>query len=146
MILISHRGNIDGKNTARENHPDYIQESLDEGYNAEIDIWVEEGSPYSGHDAPQYKLTENWLLERADKLWIHCKNFKAMEWFHQRAGFNYFWHQGDDFTLTSGGFIWTYPGRELSEYSVSVKPEETDENPTDCYGVCSDFVGRFRRE
>ena len=25
MILISHRGNINDKNTERENHPDYIE-------------------------------------------------------------------------------------------------------------------------
>ena len=25
---------------------------------------------------------------------------------------NYFWHQTDDFTLTSHGYIWTYPGKK----------------------------------
>ena len=28
MILISHRGNINGKNPSMENHPDYIKKSL----------------------------------------------------------------------------------------------------------------------
>ena len=32
MILISHRGNLTGKNPERENHPDYIKEALDLGF------------------------------------------------------------------------------------------------------------------
>ena len=39
MILIAHRGNIDGINTSKENHPDYIKSALDSGFYAEIDLW-----------------------------------------------------------------------------------------------------------
>ena len=28
--------------------------------------------------------------------------------------FNYFWHQNDKFTLTSKGYIWTFPGNKYS--------------------------------
>ena len=38
MILISHRGNINGRDEDRENHPEYIQEALDRGYDVEIDL------------------------------------------------------------------------------------------------------------
>ena len=38
MILISHRGNIDGKNEVWENHPKYIIEALEAGYDFEIDV------------------------------------------------------------------------------------------------------------
>ena len=37
MILISHRGNIDGKIVERENHPEYIDEAIALGYDVEID-------------------------------------------------------------------------------------------------------------
>ena len=82
MILISHRGNINGKNEERENAPDYIDEAIAEGYDVEVDVWMtEDGFLYSGHDEPQYRITQHWLEERNKKLWIHCKSFDAMRWF-----------------------------------------------------------------
>ena len=39
MILISHRGNINGKNTEKENHPSYIDEAIKGEYDVEIDVW-----------------------------------------------------------------------------------------------------------
>ena len=43
MILISHRGNIDGPNEVRENSPYYIMEALEAGYDVEIDLWSRNG-------------------------------------------------------------------------------------------------------
>jgi hypothetical protein len=54
MILISHRGNLNGPNPERENHPDYIWEALRAGYEVEIDVWWVEGKFKLGHDEPQY--------------------------------------------------------------------------------------------
>jgi hypothetical protein len=54
MILISHRGNISGPNPERENHPDYILEALQAGYEVEIDVWFVDGKFKLGHDGPQY--------------------------------------------------------------------------------------------
>ena len=34
--------------------------------------------------------------------------------------FNYFWHENDRFTITSKGYLWTYPGNKYSENSVIV--------------------------
>ena len=38
MLLIAHRGNINGPDKAKENHPDYINKAIEAGYNVEIDI------------------------------------------------------------------------------------------------------------
>ena len=38
MILISHRGNLDGPQPENENRPDYIEKAL-LNYNVEIDIF-----------------------------------------------------------------------------------------------------------
>jgi hypothetical protein len=50
MILISHRGNINGKIVEKENHPDYIDEAINLDYDVEIDIWMIEGILMLGHD------------------------------------------------------------------------------------------------
>ena len=144
QLLIAHRGNINGKNEERENDPDYIDEAIDKGYDVEVDVWMEDGFLYLGHDNPQYRILQHWLEERVEKLWIHCKNFEAMRWFTLIGGFNHFWHQEDDFTLTSKGIIWTYTGKETTPKSICVLPENSNNEVGECLGVCSDYIENYR--
>ena len=51
--LISHRGNMKGKNPDRENHPDYIMEALNKGYHVEVDVHYKDGDLYLGHNEPK---------------------------------------------------------------------------------------------
>jgi hypothetical protein len=144
--LISHRGNINGSIPHNENHPDYIDEAIHVGFDVEIDVWMIEGILYLGHDEPQYGITQHWLNERYEKLWIHCKNVEAMEWFNMIGGFNYFWHQNDDYTLTSKNILWVYPGKKLTANSICVMPEINNLDKyilNECLGVCSDNISKF---
>ena len=72
--FIAHRGNIDGIHEKYENHPDYIDDAIAEGYDVEIDVWDIDGTLYLGHDKPEYKIDQNYLLDRKDVLWCHAKN------------------------------------------------------------------------
>jgi hypothetical protein len=153
MKLIAHRGNVTGPNPLRENSLEYIDESIKLGYDVEIDIrYVEwEHQLYLGHDECQYPVSMLWLNQRKDKLWIHCKNLSSLKVFcDSPVNFNYFWHQTDDFTLTSTHYIWTYPGKPYTHKSVIVMPECSADKSTsvtikdyDCYGICSDYVGEI---
>ena len=145
MILISHRGNIKGKNTEKENHPNYIDEAITLGYDVEIDLWSIEGVLLLGHDSPQYGISQHWLNERINKLWIHCKNIEAMEWMDNIAGFIYFWHEEDTVTLTTFGHIWAYPGKQPINNSIAVMPEIHNEEVTQCKGVCSDYIENYKK-
>ena len=71
MILISHRGNINGKSN-RENQPEYIQEALVRDFDVEVDIWYTDGEFWLGHDGPQYQIKESFLEN--SRLWCHSKN------------------------------------------------------------------------
>lgn len=145
MILISHRGNITGKFPSQENHPNYIDMALLEGYDVEIDIWFYNNSFYLGHDKPQYDVSLEWLNERKKKLWVHCKNIKAVEYFNTfLKEYNYFWHQEDTVTLTSKNFIWAYPGNQPIKYSIAVMPEIFDDSLNSCLGVCSDNIQKYK--
>ena len=151
MKLISHRGNINGPNSLEENKPEYIDIAINEGYDVEIDIWynVFDDSFYLGHDETQYIITLYWLAQRMDHLWIHCKNIDALYYFSSKTGgYNYFWHQEDDFALTSKGYIWTYPGKSYTSNSIVVMPEWKDLDWDQlkvmaCYGICSDYVSKL---
>ena len=78
MKLISHRGNLNGPNKERENHPDYIWEALQAGYEVEIDVWWIDGKFMLGHDKPQYNFPFSLIERYYSKLWIHCKNMEAL--------------------------------------------------------------------
>ena len=147
MILISHRGNINGKNVEKENNPDYIDEAITLGYDVEIDIWSRDGILYLGHDTYQYKTDIYWLEKRLSRLWIHCKNIEALEvsyWFRNIENFHYFWHQEDTVTLTSKGYIWAYPGKQPIKNSISVMPELFNDNISQCLGICSDYIQNYK--
>ena len=144
MILISHRGNTNGKLPSAENRPDYIDEAIGFGFDVEIDVWLIDGVIFLGHDEPQYGITQQWLNERVDKLWIHCKNVEALEWFNIIDGFNYFWHEEDTATLTSKLFIWAYPGKQPIKCSIAVMPEIYNDDVTQCVGICSDVIQNYK--
>lgn len=144
--FISHRGNIEGRNKSRENHPSYIDNAIEAGYDAEIDVWVIEGTFWLGHDEPQYGVTMDWLNTRSDNLWIHCKNIEAVEWFSGFDGFWWFWHETDTVTLTSGRHIWAYPGKQPIKRSIAVLPEVFQDDVSECIGICSDYIKKYKDE
>lgn len=147
MKLIAHRGNINGPQVDFENHPDYVDKAISLGYDVEVDIWHHEGKFYLGHDSGVHQVSVEWFSQRKANLWIHCKNLKALTQFNclsAHINFNYFWHQTDDYTLTSQGYIWAYPGKAVTDKSIIVMPEWIGENWQSslqpCYAICSDYV------
>lgn len=146
MIYIAHRGNINGPSEF-ENQPEYIQIALKQGYDVEIDIWYINDEIFLGHDGPQYKVDFRWLRDRITRLWIHCKNLEALFFLKKQYEYdtNYFWHQEDDFTITSMGYFWTYPGKELTNNSVAVMPEiKQFKDISTAYAICSDYVEKIK--
>jgi hypothetical protein len=146
MILIAHRGLIHGPDSDLENNPSQIESVLKQGYDCEIDLWYVHGELYLGHDKPDYYIKHDFLTNFG--LWIHAKNLGALRYLLDHD-LHYFWHQNDDYVVTSKGIIWTFPGKELTRKSVMVMPEW--DNPklenikdTNCYGICSDYVGSIK--
>lgn len=148
MILISHRGNIDGPNPKRENTLEYIQEAIEAGYDVEIDFWSLDSQLWLGHDKPEHKVDWPDIETELDceKLWFHCKNVEAiLDLDYLYAGFHYFWHQEDDVTLTSKRYVWTYPGKTLIEGAIAVMPERfPDWDISKAGGICSDYISKYK--
>jgi hypothetical protein len=145
MIYISHRGNLKGRNVERENEPEYIDEAIKAGFDVEIDMWWVDGRVYLGHDNPQYEVDNEWLVDRADKLWVHCKNVELLNWIRSTI-LHYFWHEEDTLTLTSKQYVWVYPGKQPIIGSIAVMPEIHNDKIKKCAGVCSDFVEDYRKK
>jgi len=149
MIYIAHRGLYQGYDEALENHPDQLISALAEGFDVELDARLINDEWWLGHDGPTFKVDEDFLLQ--DGLWIHCKNLDAFEAMNELSPTpNYFWHQNDDYTLTSHGFIWTYPKQPLSEKRGILNQPEWEKNWVETIqdikaaGICSKFVKAIR--
>lgn len=139
MKIISHRGNTNGPDKILENNPLHIKSLLDVGIEVEIDVWFVDTLLMLGHDAPQYIISPEFLS--FDGLWCHAKNLNALQYMLEHNIKNCFWHQEDDFTLTSSGYIWTYPNKPVNSKSIIV---DLDSNWKDknykCWAVCVDFI------
>jgi hypothetical protein len=144
MIWISHRGNLSGSNPHMENKPDYILEAIASDFEVEVDVWKLKDEWFLGHDEGQYKIKNDFLLN--GKIWWHAKNLEALEELILLNA-KCFWHNIDNYTLTSNNYIWTYPGYPLTSNSICVMPEKfslENKNFKICAGVCSDIIKEYR--
>lgn len=140
MIKIAHRGNINGPKPGLENAPGYLLDAITAGFDVEVDIWYLDGAFYLGHDEAIYQIQDDFLIKIGNYAWFHCKNLEALVEFNTvYPQLNYFWHQGDDYTLTSQGYIWTYPERELSHRSVIVDLSR-EPKAYGAYAICADYL------
>lgn len=146
MKLISHRGNINGKNIPLENTSEYIESALKLGYDVEIDVWLLDNDPqlYLGHDGPEHKIELKWLLERKNKLWIHCKNFNSLTMLLKyKNELQLFYHEKENYTILSNGFIWAHDINNVDSKCIIPllsKKDVESWTPTEVYGVCSDYI------
>ncbi len=146
-ILISHRGNIGCATHPDENKQSYIQKAIDLGYDVEIDVRLVGNKLFLGHDTPDYEVGIDWLLERKDYLWIHTKNFAALNYLidlHLRI----FYHSKEDHVVINNcNFIWSHDLTEASENSIIPLLGLSDISNFErrgVYGICSDFVSTIR--
>jgi hypothetical protein len=152
LRFIAHRGNVAGPSNL-ENSPTQIDACLNESFDCEIDLWVQNGEFMLGHDFGEYVITKEWILQRQEGLWIHCKNSEALNSLRSLNSpiLNYFWHQEDSYSLTSQNFIWVYPGIFVPPGGISVLPEkwireERGKEICHGFGICSDYIMQFKEQ
>ena len=141
MILISHRGNIDGPNPEMENDPRNIENTIAKGYNVEVDVWSNGSDFYLGHDKPQCQVSELFL--RHGSLWCHAKDIKT---FYKliEIGVHCFSHDQDEVALTTKGYLWSSYGNQMTDKSICVMPPKNKQLETNIAGVCSDYIGHYK--
>ena len=84
----------------------------------------------------------NYKYLEDKKLWCHAKNIDALLAL-SKIDCKYFWHQNDDVTITSNGFL-DFSGKQLTENSICVLPEISKTKVINCAGVCSDFIEKYK--
>lgn len=143
MIFICHRGKKN--NQEPENFRENILKNLSLGYDCEIDVWKIENKFFIGHDKPEEEIEDKFLYN--DHLWCHAKNIESLKYMISN-NINTFWHQEDDYTITSKGFVWVYPGKKLIKNCIAVKPELANYSLKDlkiCYAICTAEVEKYKK-
>jgi len=156
MKLISHRGNINGRNPERENTPEYIEEALI-NFDVEIDLMYKDNSIWLGHCSPEIKIDTDWLLKNSSKLWIHCKDLESLDFLSRLndeilesknyTTLNYFGHSNDPFVLTSKNILFCLPSNNLTSKCVLVMPEYFGFEPCsfNIYGILTDYPINYKK-
>lgn len=137
MIFISHRGNLNGRETELENFPPHISQ-LSQSQYVEIDLWAKSGSLWLGHDAPENSVDHSFFNKN---LWVHCKNLEAVNYM-SNTKFNWFWHENDKMTITSKGDIWCFP-KVYIENGITVM-DDYENDLQKIKGICTDYLIRYR--
>ena len=154
MIFIAHRGLTNGPDPIKENNINTIEIAIKKGFDVEIDIWVFDNKVYLGHDKENLlKIDLKYIEENKEVFWIHSKNFQALDFFSKldsKEELNYFWHQEDNYTLTSKNIPWIYPGCEPISEGILVMPEEVMDISKiynlKIKGVCSDYIEAIKEK
>ena len=144
MIKIAHRGNFNGPDQSTENSPEQVYKAILAGYNAEVDLWVVDQKLYFGHDKPTYLVDPYFIHQNVTKLWLHCKNLEALDFtLSMPKYYQSFWHQEDDFAITSNNYIWTYPGKLVNNKSILVCKDIPSKEilSSNIAGICTPYVG-----
>lgn len=136
MFKIAHRGNTKGRDWL-ENNPKYLVSAIKKGFDVEVDIRYIDKKWYLGHDKPEYQVNTSFIDAISKNAWFHCKNLEALYELNQ-SNYAFFWHQEDNFTLTSNGYIWTYPGQNTTPRSIIVDLNMMGEYQG-VAGICTDY-------
>jgi hypothetical protein len=145
MVIISHRANLNGIEEERENNPIYIDECIKFGFDVEIDLRVKNGQLFLGHDFAQYGVTIDWLLERKNNLWIHIKEYEALQIILKyKNELRFFCHENDKYTLLSNGLVWCHDLENVMNENCIIPLLSLEQvqnyNQYSFFGVCTDFV------
>lgn len=150
MIFYSHRGNLYGPKPELENQTEYIETSINGGFNVEIDLRVIGEDLFLGHDFPQYKTSRDWIEQHKEHLLIHVKNFNALSLIvKHNFDWHFFCHNNDSFTVTSKSYIWLHDmGRKPDRKTIVplLTKELVDSYDWYCmYGICSDYIAECNK-
>jgi hypothetical protein len=148
MIVIAHRGNLIGSESKYENTEMATTKAIDLHFDVELDLWENDDDNWMfGHDGPVNVIPKSFIIKNKNHIWIHAKTGKALQLALDNK-LKCFYHNVDDFTLTSNGFIWRYPRNDLpiSRDMVVVLPEMNSTENSNleqmlhlARGVCTDF-------
>jgi hypothetical protein len=142
-IVISHLGNISGRNPERENTLSYIREALDAGWHVCVRVRYANDAFMLPH-ASGWSIAPPAMLSK-QRIWCYTDDAESMD---ALCGINAhaFFLTENMPTLTTAQFVWTLPPHRLATRSIAAFPELTDAawlESAEPAGVCSNEPLRY---
>lgn len=137
-IFIAHRGNTHGAQPTFENQISYLLDARAQGYAVECDIQVYQDNLYLGHDEPQQSFPVELMGD--NKVICHAKTPEAFQILLDMRQ-HCFYHENDQVTLTSQGYIWCFPGvhpRLNRSIWLDLHDQPLPKTASGIYGICGD--------
>jgi len=137
--IISHRGCVNGQDASIENVPSHIEYVINkyEWIFVEIDLWSIHDNLFLGHDEPKYMIDSKFLL--SDRFYVHAKNEDALIYVHKNNIKNFFFHDRDEFTITSRGEIWCNKFKWMENSILNQVNVDTVLDFKKYSGICTDY-------
>lgn len=133
-IIISHLGNISGRQEAQENTLPYVRAALRAGWHVCIDVvYAADGFFLTGQGAGQAVPP---VMLASQFVWCRAKDPFTVTALCD-MGAHVVPATTAPIALTTAQFLWTLPGTHLTPRSIAVFPELTDPAWLDC----EDFAG-----
>ena len=146
-IIISHLGNISGRNVARENTLSYVKEALAAGFHVCIDVvFANESFLLPGPDDTFAPIPPAFLSNQ--KIWCRACTPTTLNALCD-LNVHTIPFATDSVVLTSAQFLWSLPPAVLTPRSIATFPEFADANwcadaDFDFAGVCTNHPEDWR--
>ena len=144
MIIISHRGNLNGP-SKYENTICRIELCLSKGLYVEVDVWKlpDEKSFRLGHNSPiLHESIPLYFLEN-DKILCHCKNQEAYDYLKNNDKVLAFQHKDEKQVILKNKMIWKHsnnfnPSGKKDDIYVYLGKNK-DGKLLEFGGICTDY-------
>ena len=142
-IIISHLGNIDGRQPEKENTLPYIQDALKAGWHVCVDVVFRNGGFLFPSDRGNYNAPPALLSKQ--RIWCRAFDPETMDALCN-INAHCFLASRDFISLTSSLFLWTLPPHALADRSIAAYPELAEPDwltNFDPAGLCSNEPARY---
>jgi hypothetical protein len=142
-IIISHLGNIDGRNEERENTLPYIQEALKAGWHVCIEVVFRNGNFLLPHIHGMTPVPPALLSKQ--RVWVRTHDAETLDGLCTINAHCFFGGESP-LALTSSQFIMTMPPEMLSSRSIAAFPELAEPEwllSAEPAGLCSNEPLRY---
>lgn len=142
-IIISHLGNLNGRQPEHENTLPYVRAALDRGWHICIDVLFSGGRfllpTTQGHQAAPPAFFSQ------QRVWARALTPGTLDALCQ-VNAHVVPVSAADFSLTSAQFLWTLPSVELTDRSIAVFPEFADASwlaDSEPAGICTNYPEKY---
>ena len=143
MLLISDKGNTNGPNILSQNTPDYIDSTINLGYNVKIDLWYHNDKCFLGDDGPKTEINWDWIIKNSSYLWINCRTTNTFSFLLENAkSLNFFYNKSDVIAMTSQGLAWSSADNPHTKGTITQDADQID----GVLGICSNHVSKWSRQ